>query len=230
MRRGKVILKSDFYTTNGKNIFKVQDIREVTIVDLRDCETGDIITKPAIEIEQSFVPIVMPAIGQPKTKRGRPPKKVDVKKMSPGRRAVKEKKPAAPKSTKTEKQTPEFSSISTRKGGSSKYKGVSLNKRSGKWSAQVNRKEGFKSFGEFVIEEDAAAAVQKFLGNTGEARRLRELAHKIAAQNGDGQPSTNEAVNESVQYECLGCGNSTDHCPTICEKCNGRSFEAVGKS
>ena len=223
MRRGKARLKSDFYTTNGKNIFKVQDIREVVIVDLRDCETGDIITKPAIEIEQSFVPIVMPAIGSPKSKRGRPPRKGVVKKMSPGRRV---KKAAAPKSTKTEKQTPEFSSLSTRKGGSSKYKGVSKKKNSDKWSAQVNRGGKFKHLGECVIEEDAAAAVQKFLGNTGEARRLRELAHRIETQNGTVRPSTNEAV----QYECKGCSNTTDHLPEKCGKCDGRIFEAVGKS
>jgi len=51
--------------------------------------------------------------------------------------------------------------VSSRRTSTSKYRGVSLNRKTGKWLAQVYTKRKNHNFGSFDSEEQAAAAALK---------------------------------------------------------------------
>ena len=109
--------------------------------------------------------------------------------------------------------------VQKKKRGTSKYLGVSLNKKSGKYRAQISRGK-YWCGGEFESEELAAAAVQEKLGNTELAAELREKARteeKIAGLRGP----------KLSKWMCHGCGATYDKRPQQCGKCNCGVFEKV---
>ena len=61
------------------------------------------------------------------------------------------------------------------------YYGTSLMQPTGKWKAQAQSKGRNRYLGTFVIEEEAAIAVQEHLGNNAEADRIRQI---LAAKQG----------------------------------------------
>ena len=112
---------------------------------------------------------------------------------------------------------------SHRKGGSSKFIGVTLKAKENRkkpWTAQVNREEGFKYLGAHETELLAAAAVQEHLGNKQLAADLRhenEFAGRIEEKHG---PRT-------TKIQCTGCAEEYDKEPNKCVKCNGTAFETI---
>ncbi|MCK4958059.1 MAG: hypothetical protein KAT00_01635 [Planctomycetes bacterium] len=112
--------------------------------------------------------------------------------------------------------------------GSSQYLGVSYNKKSGKWTAQINRRGKHKGLGSYDDELLAAAAVQKYLGNEDEAKKLRDQLH-IEWNTGKRIADMKDDVRgeEEVFWECVGCSHEfgEDYPTGVCPKCNGTSFE-----
>ncbi len=76
--------------------------------------------------------------------------------------------------------------VRVRYGTGNKYFGVHSIKKTGKFNARVDRKGFRKNLGTFAVEEEAAIAVQEFLGNTGEVARLRAL---VSEKGKEGSPA-----------------------------------------
>lgn len=171
-----------------------------------------------------------PAIERPDPKKRRPVKPTPIRhiEVSPGAVAVgsdvrivsTRRKPGA---------------VKGRRKGSSSYFGVTLNKNTGKWVAQVCRKGIRWDGGRHKFEEEAAIAVQEYLGNTAEADRIRRiLAEKQAAAAGDKKQESEAAagIDEikgdiTWQWECKGCGETARTQRDKCPKCSGSAFEKI---
>lgn len=113
---------------------------------------------------------------------------------------------------------------------SSQYKGVSLHKKTGKYRAQIWRNGRLNHLGTFEKEIDAAAAVQEYLGNKQEAKRLRKESADTEAVARTRAAKKKELVpSEFFQggYECTGCGEDYVEKPQRCDKCGGSVFEPL---
>ncbi len=131
--------------------------------------------------------------------------------------------------------------MTKRQTSTSNYFGVSRHKPSGKWRAQVGRKD-IKFNKIFDDELDAAIFVQEKLGNKAEVQRIKKLIAKRDGLSAMSETSKVDDRHETIaaagieeikgaftwKWSCNGCGETGDNCPTAnCPKCNGRSFEKI---
>ena len=202
------LAKTRFFTTDGTDIWKVRLVRTVKEVELANCESGDIgilrldgnQNKRFFEGDdpaERFFPVTMPKI-----------KAIHPKRKYTRRKTI--NKGRVPKA--------DAGRVPCRKGTSS-YMGVSINNKATKkkFRAQVSRGGKYKYLGSFVIEEEAAAAIQEFLGNHEEATRLRVLAR---------QKSLGHVIDVTgmTAWMCNNCGVGYDKKPEACSKCGRNSF------
>lgn len=138
---------AQYWTITGYDMWRLD---EKTVFDLKNLNTGEVVTYNSITDvkEQKFLPVTMP---KPKTRRSK---------------AKVTKKRTKTKTKKGAEKAPR---------GKSKYKGVSPLKTPGKFRAMIwdAKTKKVKHLGTFESELLAAAAVQEFLGNKKESRRLR---------------------------------------------------------
>ena len=134
---------------------------------------------------------------------------------------------------------------------SSRYKGVarsSMPRKDGSYSWQTNVwKDGRMShYGNFKIEEEAAAKVQDVLGNKAEAERLYAIARRIKADQTEQNENNPDRIKEKgynrkpkletiepdpnpetiPRWECVKCCNiyKTLKQPASCDKCGSLVF------
>ena len=205
----KDLAKTKFFTTDGSDIWKTGVVKIVKEVELVNCVSGDI---GVLRLEgnqakrffegddpaRRFYPVIMPKIERRspkrKYKRRKPKDAGCVPKAGTGR---------APYNK-----------------GTSSYLGVSIDKKAKKrkFRAQVSRGGKYTYMGSFATEEEAAAAVQEFLGNSEEATRLRAIARQ----------KTRDKINDvtgMTAWMCTSCSAGYDKKPQACSHCGKSSFE-----
>ena len=158
----KTIEKSRFFTTNGKDIWKVKTVDKITAVELTNCENDENeVCVIGEELAKRFHPVIMPKV---KTAA-----------------AVTKKKKPGKKKTASNPASKSGRGVRAGKKESSQYLGVTVKIgkiRKKRFYAQSNRAGKYTGLGVHDVEELAAAAVQEHLGNEEEATRLRMLAKK----------------------------------------------------
>ena len=245
MIKQKDVEKCKFFTTTGGDIWRTKKVVCITEVELVNCETGRMETCRVNERSaEKFIPIAIPRITRAEVRKRKPSKK-----EAPAARASQDEKRARQVSkkqgkkkrgrpsgnsklkTQNSKHEPRTTNHDRRgcregKPPSSKYFGVTVHqtKNSGpSYYAQCFRGGKFKGLGIHKIEELAAAAVQKHIGNIEEAERLREIARQ----------KTDTAIKElkgqagKTRFLCSGCGADYEEKPDKCGKCGGGSFEKI---
>jgi len=208
----KDIEKCRFFTTTGGDIWKTKKVRTIMEVDLENCENSRVETcRIGEQSAERFVPIAMPqiarAIGpaQPiRVVRKKKSKKHNIKPTGQGKskRGTRNGKPP-----------------------SSRYLGVTVHQGKSRPSyyAQSSRDGKWKGLGVHKVEELAAAAVQEYIGNKEEAKRLREIARQ-KTNTAIEQPKENTG---QVKFLCAGCGAEYLQKPEQCVKCNSGAFETI---
>ena len=205
-----------YYTTDGRDMWKVEAVETVTKVSLVSFELGERVSVLVGDGEcEKFVAVPMPGRFE----------RCKIAKPGPGR-------------------SPEpLSATCTKKPGRRKSKSgyrYVTEKKGNKRSMFIARigggggKKKNKHLGTFAQVELAAAAVEQYLGNKDEAIRLRKLAaskaHEISALEAAAEKvrvETDERIERlkgPVAYECAGCGADYNHEPERCAKCGGYSF------
>jgi len=202
----KQIEKHRFFTTDGTDIWKANEIKAV---EMFNCETQDaVICVLGEEMAKKYHPVRMPVVKKQKSEGGK-------QRAEGGGRKAKAKTKTAAKAERTRR--------GCRAGSppSSKYFGVTIktNKKGEKrFYAQVTKKGKWKNLGCHMTEELAAAAVAEYLGNTKEAKRLRKLAES------ETDSEIKKLKPDNTAYDCTGCGAQYKYRPDMCGKCGGGAF------
>jgi len=192
-----------FFTVTGDDVFRVKEVETTPTAVLEDMERGEQVRVPldGTELARRFHAIGMPAVKNAAGRKGGRPKKTS-RTNSAGAGDT-----AAP-------------ALSTRKEGTSRYKGVSLHKASGKWRAQISRKGNYWHKDGFATEEEAAAAVAEHLGDHKQAMELR---NKAAIKQAVGSAKDKS----QGKWQCTSCAAGYEVKPEKCDKCGKSSFERI---
>lgn len=144
------------YFTDGTSIFKLDRFARIAI--LKNYETGEIVgAKVDGDKIDGFVPVQLPMPPGASTRNKKDKSGVTEILTDPGHSASGEQIPTAGNESARTRRGP--------KNKTSKYYGVSLHKKSGKWRVQIPTGKGKSIWGGlFDSEEEAAKKVDEMLG------------------------------------------------------------------
>jgi len=218
-------VKDDLFTTNGRDVFRVMEVRTKTIITLRNLLTGK---TAEMESDNDFVKMLVKIVQPQRTQRAQ--SFIDPQKEKKTRKITEDLGMG---------EGPEIRRrISDLKFQKNKYPGVYYKpgkKASTKqWTANINRTK-FKWCEHFATQQQAIAALDAKIKEKGfkpinpcylsQIKMLEKMDLKeLAAATENKMPTGGEYRGDFVIYECTNCEKEFTAKPDKCPKCGHFSF------